>query len=601
MRKKIAILLLFFTILRSIPLATANAAESPIANLGSLRTYISNWIQNILFNGREIILSANKLNLKDSQIRFIGDCFFRLTSTPSPVLLISNFLSPHPNPTLTPEPSQSPLPKHSSSPTPTVSPSISPSPSVSPSISPLPTPLPTPTPYHTPIPTPTTTPIPSATPTPLTLSWGAYVGDNTSDAVSFESLVGQTMNLQAVFTGWGSENTFPSEFGPTVRDKGKTLVVFWELTDGSSSLSQPNYNYDSITSGEWDSYITQFASDAQKYGGQVILAPFHEMNGNWDPWGGTVNGNSPEKFISAWRYVRDLFSSAANVKFAWDVNNESVPDTASNQIENYYPGDNYVDYPSVDGFNFGDPWQSWGDVFSNALNHLIALSPNKPIYILSMACAQGSQKADWILTGLGTEIKKYPQVAGWIWFNENKEEDWRIDSDINSLNAFKSVVPYISVFPGPSVTPTPSPTCSPSPTPTLSPTPSSSVSQIESRIFDLINQYRFSNGLSALKFNSFVSDIAREHSLDMAQGAVSFGHDGFDNRVSAIRSQIGGTAFGENVAYNYGYGDPAQQAVNQWIASSGHRQNILGNFTTTGIGVAKSSNDSYYFTQIFVK
>ncbi|HVZ10885.1 MAG TPA: glycosyl hydrolase [Candidatus Paceibacterota bacterium] len=234
--------------------------------------------------------------------------------------------------------------------------------------------------------------------------------------------------MQAIFSAWN--DGFPSYAKSTV-GAGKTLVIFWEQYD---------VTLDQIISGSQDSVITQFAAGARSYGSPIILAPFHEMNGNWDPWDGTVGSNTPAKVITAWKHLRDVFGNVSNVKFAWDVNNESVPDTSGNEIRDYYPGDAYVDYLAVDGFNFGNPWQTWEQVFSDALGQLSAIS-SKPIYILSMASADGSQKGAWITDGLGSAIKKYPQVAGWVWFNENKEENWLVNSTSAALAAFKSVIP----------------------------------------------------------------------------------------------------------------------------------------------------------------
>jgi hypothetical protein len=60
--------------------------------------------------------------------------------------------------------------------------------------------------------------------------------------------------------------------------------------------------------------------------------------------------------------------------------------------------------------------------------------------IFSTSCAPGPQKAPWI-TDFGAQIKKHPKIVGWIWFNENKEKDWRVWSDNNSLSAFKAILP----------------------------------------------------------------------------------------------------------------------------------------------------------------
>ena len=183
--------------------------------------------------------------------------------------------------------------------------------------------------------------------------------------------------------------------------------------------------------------MQQFANGAKAYNGPIILAPFHEMNGDWDTWDGPVGNNSPAKIIAAWRQMHGIFSasSVTNVKFAWDVNNESVPNTPENQIENYYPGDQYVDYIGVDGFNFGNPWQNFSEMFSAPLVKLKKYK--KPIYILSMASAEGPQKASWITDTLA-HIYADPDIHGWVWFNKNKEENWLIWSNTAALQAFQA-------------------------------------------------------------------------------------------------------------------------------------------------------------------
>ena len=57
-------------------------------------------------------------------------------------------------------------------------------------------------------------------------------------------------------------------------------------------------------------------------------------------------------------------------------------------------------------------------------------------------------------------------------------------------------------------------------------------------------------------------------------------------------------AAGENIAK--GQTSPAQ-VVNSWMNSQGHRENILSTkFTDIGIGVAKDSNGTLYWTQMFI-
>ena len=126
-----------------------------------------------------------------------------------------------------------------------------------------------------------------------------------------------------------------------------------------------------------------------------------------------------------------------------------------------------------------------------------------------------------------------------------------------------------------------------------------SVDAVEKAVYNQVNQYRASRGLPPLTVLARMSEQARIHSQNMASGKVPFGHEGFGQRVTAVAIAYSSAA--ENVAYNQGYIDPATQAVQGWIKSTGHRQNMEGNFNLTGIGVATNAKGQYYFTQMFIR
>ncbi|MFA5828833.1 MAG: glycosyl hydrolase [Candidatus Shapirobacteria bacterium] len=313
---------------------------------------------------------------------------------------------------------------------------------------PLPTPVPTeevteatiiPTVLPTTVVVATATLAPTKTIYKSKLKWGAYTGWQVEEVNNFESKVGKQMDFVATFVHWGNENELPLDLGNFTKSRGKTLVLFWEAMDYNKETTEdPKYNYDAILRGDWDKYIADFAKQTKNFGGEVILIPFEEMNGDWYPWSGTKNGNSAAKHIAAYRYVKKFFGGINNVKFGWAVNGESSPEVDGNRIMDFYPGNEAVDILGINGFNFDNPWVSFARVFNDGLETLETL--DKPIMIFSMACADGQEKANWIKEGLGKEIYKHPKVQGFIWFNENKEKDWRVWSDTNSLEAFKSIL-----------------------------------------------------------------------------------------------------------------------------------------------------------------
>lgn len=132
-------------------------------------------------------------------------------------------------------------------------------------------------------------------------------------------------------------------------------------------------------------------------------------------------------------------------------------------------------------------------------------------------------------------------------------------------------------------------------------TPPWEFADLEQQTHAKINAYRVSKGLAALAWSDIIVEQARLHSSNMAAGTTAFGHDGFSDRAAAIAKQIAWSSAGENVAMLSNMSDAATVAVNAWLASPGHKANIEGNFNTTAIGIAKASDGTLYFTQIFIK
>ena len=207
-------------------------------------------------------------------------------------------------------------------------------------------------------------------------------------------------------------------------------------------MDQPAFRLQRIASGDFDAYITTWAVALKVTGSPVHLRPMHEMNADWYPWGGTVNGNSPALYVAAWRRVVDIFRAvgANNVRFVWSPNNIDVP--ATNRLESYYPGTSYVDVLAVDGYNWGagtpqfGGWQSFSDVFMRAYDRLRVLGP-QPIWIAEVATSgDGGDKAAWI-RDMFAQAATMDRLKAIVWFNENKERDWHAAPSATIEGAFR--------------------------------------------------------------------------------------------------------------------------------------------------------------------
>jgi uncharacterized protein YkwD len=122
---------------------------------------------------------------------------------------------------------------------------------------------------------------------------------------------------------------------------------------------------------------------------------------------------------------------------------------------------------------------------------------------------------------------------------------------------------------------------------------------LEYAVFEKINQYRQEQGLPPLTFDTTIAQHSRLHSQEMAsRDAIS--HDGFEQRIAQLAQVIAHRGAAENVASNLGYADPVEKAIDGWLNSPSHRQNIEGTYDATGIGVVRTAQGEYYFTQIFI-
>jgi uncharacterized protein YkwD len=120
-------------------------------------------------------------------------------------------------------------------------------------------------------------------------------------------------------------------------------------------------------------------------------------------------------------------------------------------------------------------------------------------------------------------------------------------------------------------------------------------------VFERINSRRASVGLAPLAWDATLSYLATEHSAEMAAGRRPFGHDGFEARMAAARSAMAVSRGSENVGRNtYPPSQVVGVAVSGWIESPGHRQNLEGSYTATGVGVARAADGEYFLTQLFV-
>lgn len=311
------------------------------------------------------------------------------------------------------------------------------------------------TPTSTVAPTPaavaTASPSPTAPATPRPLALGVSLPGAPADMSALATYArgaGRAPAIVMWYLAW-PHGGYPSAQVDAVLRTGATPMLTWEPWDSSNtSPNQPTYKLTNITRGDFDGYIRQFARSAAASRQHVYLRFAHEMNSSWYPWGtqaGNVLGNAPQDYVDAWRHVHDIFAreGATNVVWVWSP---VVSYIGSTPVAEVYPGDAYVDWLALDGYNWGttQPWSAWAslaEVLQPSYASVAALS-QKPMLLAETASAeQGGDKAQWIRQAFLADLpRQFPRIRAVVWFDFQKETAWPVDSSPATLTAWRQVV-----------------------------------------------------------------------------------------------------------------------------------------------------------------
>ena len=278
--------------------------------------------------------------------------------------------------------------------------------------------------------------------------------DHSTEIAAFEKKVGAPPGVVMWFQAWGRTDgrqffNFKGDDSVGIMDevvsRGAMPMVTWTPRHPGGDANQPDYALRAIIAGKHDAYITQWAKDAAAWNKPFYLRFAHEMNGKWQPWSPGVNGNTVAEYNAAWRRVHDIFvkQGATNARWVWSPYVSCGNCTAFGKV---YPGNGYVDWLALDGYNWGTSssggsWQSMSQVFATSYDKVTALAPTKPFMIAEISSAEsGGSKANWITSAYyNTITNRMPKTQAIVWFDSIKERDWRVNSSDASLAAYKKV------------------------------------------------------------------------------------------------------------------------------------------------------------------
>jgi mannan endo-1,4-beta-mannosidase len=261
-----------------------------------------------------------------------------------------------------------------------------------------------------------------------------------------ESTLARDTTMHGYFQGWDTD--FRAASVNSAWTAGEIPFLTWESRPLSDDTSTVDYSLANIIAGGFDTYLHKYASDIKANGLPLIIRFDQEMNGNWYRWdeANPNYSNATGSFIAAWRHVHDIFEEeGANSLVIWDWSPNRIDNIRRMpSIDNYYPGDDYVDWVGMTGYyRPGDAAPTFDSTYSATLNALRSVAPDKPILLSEVGATEiGGHKLAWV-TSFFPGLVANPDVIGFVWFNyavtdAGVTNDWRITSTSAITTAFRT-------------------------------------------------------------------------------------------------------------------------------------------------------------------
>ena len=278
--------------------------------------------------------------------------------------------------------------------------------------------------------------------------FGAYVqGESHTPARQMAAVerrerdIGRRLAIDHHFYPWEKEF-------PTVREEadlaaGRIPMISW---NGTLNLG--------IDLGLQDDLIKTRAAAVKALPGKVFIRWMWEMDGRKK----ADDTRHPALYVAAWRRIHDVFAAegVTNVQWVWCPNATAFRSGDERNAPAYYPGDEYVDWICADGYNWapgrqGDQWRSFASIYGPF--YAWGMARGKPLMVGEFGAQERApgEKASWLTEAREALKTEFPGIKAVVYFDANKDYDWRVTSSPETLAAFRDMAndPWFTPDPRP--------------------------------------------------------------------------------------------------------------------------------------------------------
>jgi hypothetical protein len=247
-------------------------------------------------------------------------------------------------------------------------------------------------------------------------------------------------------------------------DGKRKLLYSWEphCIEASEENEATCIAFRDISTGRLDAYLTQVAASLKQFPHDIYVRPWAEMNANWSPYRPGTNGplaGSVAEFKTAWRYLYTFFKQRGVHNLRFVFNPDAAVDSDHADLQEIWPGAEFVDVLGIDGYNWGDSghpggntWLEFEAVFGGMYESLSALHPSAPVWICEFGSKEpkksdGSQnspappdpthsKARWIENFMNSTA--FPRIEALVYYDaytpeRDNQRDFRFASSAESM------------------------------------------------------------------------------------------------------------------------------------------------------------------------
>jgi hypothetical protein len=262
-------------------------------------------------------------------------------------------------------------------------------------------------------------------------------GDVTlKDVKTYQRTVGKSVAWVYFWNNWYENPHFPLQTASWIRANGSVPYIRLMLLS-SSTIPRPDpvYSLKNIIDGKFDSLFRSWMQDARRFGSPVIAEYGVEVDGWWFPWNGLYNregGSYPDsvaRFREAYRHIIRIAreEGAYNIRWVFHVDPFDEPVVNWNKFENYYPGDEWIDWVGASVYGRQLPSDPEVEPFRQQMDGVyerMRRMTNKAFIVCEFGNIDDANQVAWTTAALSDLVGgRWPKVIGFSWWNTTFEND----------------------------------------------------------------------------------------------------------------------------------------------------------------------------------